>query len=182
MTTGRPSRPSFTYLFFQSRMGGMSEKNTNWILLDFSRVLLFPTDKNYTGALNDLYREIIKDPKYDYFRYFKLNKELITFLESLAPKNPLAIFTSEIIQDDPAVQPFLKPIFSHVISAKNLGVSKTNEDAYLAVARQLGTKPQSILYVDDKLANVEAASRAGCVALQYILNSQSIKDIQSFVN
>lgn len=34
------------------------------ILFDFSRVILFPKDDNYSGLLNDLYRKITEEKKF----------------------------------------------------------------------------------------------------------------------
>jgi HAD superfamily hydrolase (TIGR01509 family) len=152
--------------------------NSKHILLDFSRVLLFPTDESYLGSLNDRYREIVKESDYDYFKSFTLNSELLDFLKSLKPRFTLSIFTSEIIQNDKAVTPFLESIFERIFSAQEIGLSKTQKEAYLKIAEFLNEKPENIFYIDDKEVNVQTASEAGLKAVRYVSNPQIISQFK----
>lgn len=151
------------------------------IVSDFSRVLLFPANEGYSNGLNDLYRKISEESDYDFFAHFRLNDELLMFFKSLKGQYSLNIFTSEIIQDDKAVKPLLESIFTHIFSAKQLGVMKTQKEAYFKIAEQLQEEPASILYIDDKLANLQAASDAGFKTIQYVSNPQIIKNIKEAI-
>jgi hypothetical protein len=56
------------------------------ILLDFSWVILHPTDRSYEGKLNDLNRRLAgEDPlaPYDFNNYFLLNEELLDKVKAL---------------------------------------------------------------------------------------------------
>lgn len=87
------------------------------LLFDFSRVLLFPKDPTYTGSLNGLYKEHKNDPDFNFFHYFELNEELLTYLDGIKDKANLYIFTSESIQDAPEIAPRVAEVFKQVYSA-----------------------------------------------------------------
>ncbi|HMT19362.1 MAG TPA: hypothetical protein PKD15_04965, partial [Candidatus Saccharibacteria bacterium] len=93
------------------------------IITDFSRVLLFPTDNNYAGSLNELNNRLMKDdPDYTFLDYFSLNKELLAFYRELQTELPVFIFTSDSIQEHPAIKEGLAQTFRGVFSAKELNV------------------------------------------------------------
>ncbi len=150
-----------------------------YILSDFSRVILMPKDRSYAGELNDLYRTKVLQDGMGYFDVFDLNEELLAFLGSLGENYPLGIFTSEIVQNDPAVRPRLEQAFRDVVSAQDLGIRKTEKEAYLTVAKSLQQEPAAVLYIDDKEENVAAARDAGLHAIRYVSNSQIMADIRA---
>ena len=151
------------------------------VLSDFSRVLLFPKDERYEGGLNKLHREITKDPTYVFFDHFALNQELFDFFKALKTRYPVSIFTSEAIQNDKAMRPLLDAAFDHIFSAQELGLVKTQKEAYVKIADQLGTAPDSILYLDDNKANLEAAHDAGLVTMRYSSNRQTIDEMRNML-
>jgi HAD superfamily hydrolase (TIGR01509 family) len=146
------------------------------IVTDFSRVLLFPVDKTYQGGLNPLNNRLLaEDPDYDFWQYFKLNKELLEYYKSL--DLPVYIFTSETIQNHPAVKDMLSGFFKGVISAKNLGAQKTDSAAYSSIAKELEVQAEDLLYIDDKQENIDAAQSAGCKTVLYKSNEETIDEI-----
>lgn len=141
------------------------------LLFDFSRTLLFPKDKTYTGGLNDLYKKISLNTNFKFFDYFELNKGLLDYLETLKYKFNLYIFTSESIQEDPAIKNEIEEIFKKVFSAKELGLSKKDPKAYEFIAKELNLDPNEILFIDDTSVNLESAKISGFATLQYKNNS-----------
>ena len=127
------------------------------IVSDFSRVLLFPKDKNYKDSLNALHKEVSQKSNYNAFDYFELNTELLNLYKSLKDKTPIYIFTSGAIQDSPEFQPHLQPVFTGVLSAAKMNIDKKNPQAYKMVATQLNLPPDEILYIDDAPENITAA-------------------------
>src|SRR5579862_9428561 len=116
------------------------------LITDFSRVLLFPKDKNYKGSLNALHKEFSIQQEYKLVDHFELNNELLHYYKSLGDKVELYLFTSEIIQDAPELQPFLQPAFKGVYSALKMGVDKKDENAYRQVVSLVGFAPDEIIY------------------------------------
>lgn len=151
------------------------------LLFDFSRVLLFPKDKNYSGLLNDLYRKITSEDA-SFLDHYRFNEELLIFLKSFKDKFKLSIYTTDIIQNDPEAKKILDPIFENVFAANDLGISKKDPKGYLAIAEKLGVKSEEILFVDDGETNINVAKEAGLQTIHYVSNDQLLKDLQSKLN
>lgn len=134
---------------------------TKTLLFDFSRVLLHPTDKTYSGSLNNLHRELKDNESYYLFNYFELNEELLEFLKTLKGRYELCIFTTDIIQNDPLIREKIDPIFKKIYSANELGITKKDPESYKFIAKNLGVKPEEIFFTDDTERNIEAAEETG---------------------
>ncbi|HMS23681.1 MAG TPA: HAD-IA family hydrolase [Candidatus Saccharibacteria bacterium] len=146
------------------------------VITDFSRVLLFPADDSYQQGLNSLNRQLLEStPNYDFWKYFQLNEELLTYYTTLTL--PKYIFTSDSIQDHPAVNKRLKAVFKEILSAKVLNVSKSDSKTYAAIAKLLDLKPNEIIYIDDNHNNIDAAKKAGCETILYKSNEDVIGKI-----
>lgn len=152
------------------------------LLFDFSRVLIFPKDKKFTGKLNELYREIIKNPTYAFFDHFILNKELLDYAKTLVPKYQLAIFTTDIIQNDKAAKKHIDQIFDKIFSAKELGFSKKDPQVYRVIAEHLKTLPSNILFTDDTQDNLKAAAKIGFVTLHFVSNQSLFRNLEKILN
>lgn len=148
------------------------------LLFDLSGVLLFPKDESYTGKLNDLYKDVLKK-KLSFLDYYKFNEELLLFLESVKTKYMLSIFTTESIQNDPVVQARFGSLFSSVYSAHALGVSKKDPHSYNVIAARLKHDPSEIVFVDDRVENVEAAKTASMNGILYSSPQQVIHELQT---
>ncbi len=142
------------------------------LLFDFSRVLLFPKDKDYQGSLNEKHRMLSEQSDYQLFDHFELNLELLAYLDKIKTKYNLYIFTTETIQDDPNIQKVISPIFKDIFSAIKLGLSKKDPEAYKRIAQQITSNPEEILFIDDSPENIEAAKTAGLQTLLYKNNNQ----------
>lgn len=148
------------------------------LVTDFSRVLLFSSDESYLGGLNSLNNQLFEtEPEYDFWKYFKLNEELLEYYASL--ELPKFIFTSETIQEHPSVEKRLTGVFKSIFSAKRLGVSKTDEKAYRTIANELGIEPSEMVYVDDNKNNIDAAKSAGCLTIHFESNNDVIGRIKT---
>ncbi len=116
------------------------------VVTDFSKVLLFAKDPNYSGGLNALNNKLLsEDPNYSFGDYFTLNDELLEYYSRLNSKVPVYVFTSETIQDHPAIKTKIKNAFSGVMSAKKLHLSKSDSDAYQSIADQVHCLPGEVL-------------------------------------
>ena len=84
------------------------------------------------------------------------------------------LFTTDIIQNHPLVRPQLELVFENIFSANDHGLNKKDPGAYQFVADKLKVKPQSIIYVDDQVGNIEAAKSAGMKTLLYTENDDEV--------
>jgi HAD superfamily hydrolase (TIGR01549 family) len=136
------------------------------VLSDFSYVLIFPKDSHYQGTLNGLYKTLTGE--YNFFDYYQINQPLLEAYRSFKTQGiSVNIFTSGGFQENMQVKEVLKPVFEKVYSAEQLNVSKSDPSAYRNVAKLLGKSVSEIVYVDDQLANVEAAREAGMEIVYY---------------
>lgn len=138
------------------------------IVSDFSKVLLFPKDQNYSGSLNALHKELYQELDYNPLNHFELNLGLLEYYKSLQTQFDLFIFTTDAIQDAPEFQSYLKPVFTEILSAKKMNTDKKTPEAYTLVASHLKLNPAEVLYIDDATENIQAAKTAGMNAILYI--------------
>ena len=150
------------------------------LISDFSRVLLFPKHRDYTGGLNDLYRHHKTEAHFNFFHHFELNEELFAFLLPLN-KIDKYILTTEEIQNDPAIRSKIRGLFRHVFSAKEMGLSKTDPAIYTMVLQTIQLAPADVLYIDDLEVNVNAARQAALPAIQYKSVPQLKAEIQPYL-
>lgn len=151
------------------------------IIFDFSRVILFPKNQNYQESLNKLHKELSAKSDYKFTDNFKFNKELLDYLKQNKEKYELYIFTTGSIQNTPEVQERIKGIFRKIYTVNDLGSGKNLPETFYILAREIGKKPQEILFIDDTLENVEAAKKAGFKTIQYNNDNETIfKKIKRF--
>lgn len=152
------------------------------VVSDFSRVILFPKDEKYTGSLNELHKELSKqDTAYDFDSYFTLNTDLLAFYSEISLKVPVYIFTSDSIQEHPAIKDEVHKVVRGVFSANRMQVRKDEPDSYFKLASLLSLSPENILYIDDQLINIDAATKAGYKTLLYANNGVTITDIRKYL-
>jgi len=147
------------------------------LLFDFARVLLFPKDENYSGKLNDLYKTVKDEKHFNFEDVFYFNEELLDYLRTVKDKYKLVMFTSETIQDDPAVVEKLDGIFENIFSAKKMGFTKTDPEAYRFIVSKLQCNPNEILFIDDSVENVNSAKITGMKTHLFTDNVCLIKTI-----
>jgi HAD superfamily hydrolase (TIGR01509 family) len=151
------------------------------VLLDFSRVIIFPRDNTYFGLLNDLYKKEILEGKSQFLDRFKFNEELLKYLHALKGKYGLSIYTTDIIQYDPAARTQLEPLFENIFAANELKLNKKEPNDYLVIAEKLKCEPQEILFIDDGEQNIKAAQKAGLQTLQFTSNEKLFEQLENII-
>lgn len=151
------------------------------LISDFSGVVLKPVDDSYAGGLNALNNKLSTKGDYDFWRYFQVNENLLTFYKSINTKVDVYVFTTGHIQEHPALQSMLKGAFKEVFSSERLGLNSKDSDAYAAIVDKIGLKPEEILYIDDKPENIDQANSLGINTILYISNEQAIQGIDNYL-
>jgi HAD superfamily hydrolase (TIGR01509 family) len=146
------------------------------LIVDFSRVLIFPVAEG-VDSLNKHHESLSKDPAYKLFDHFWLNHELLDYLEKVSKSMPVYIFTDGKLHELPEVIPHLKDIFTEKHTVESLSLNKKQPESYLALAKRFGVKPEEMVFVDDKAANVAAAEQAGVVAIHYTNNENLLSKL-----
>lgn len=153
------------------------------IITDFSRVLLFPVDTNYTGGLNELNNKLLEEnSQYNFLDSFILNSELLSYYSELNKTIPVYVFTSETIQDHPSIKEKIESSTSDVLSALKLNIHKSEPSAYEKVLRMLSLKPEEVVYIDDKQENLDVAKQVGTRTILYVDNQATIYELDILTN
>ncbi len=148
------------------------------LLFDFSRTLLFPVDKEYSGSLNEIYKLKKGEDDFNFLNYFELSSELISLLGALKEYYKLAIFTSDSIQNDPAIYSNLNSIFIKIYSANEIGFLKSDPKAYEYIANDLDLSCDEIIFIDDSKENTDTASKAKLNTIVYENFNKLIKNFK----
>lgn len=69
-------------------------------------------------------------------------------------------------------------LFHPTIFSYEIGVSKPDPKAYYILLDQLKMPPEVVLFIDNKLPNVEVAKSIGMDAIQYVNTDQLIKELK----
>lgn len=150
----------------------------NTLLFDFSYVLLFPREQSYTDELSSLYKSQKGKGQDDTLGHFKLNEELLDFLDAIKDDYQLNIFTASTVYHETAIKRRLGDVFENIFSTVELGVSKSDPKSYSHLAQKLDKDTSEILFIDDTQNNVAAARAAGLQAIQYQSNEQVIAELK----
>jgi len=140
-------------------------------LFDFSKVLLFSNDLDYSGDLNPRYKQLKDAPNFLFFDHFRLNQEIIEYLTSKATDSKFYIFTSGSIQNAPELEGKLS-VFREIFSAEELGLHKKESSSYTEIVRLLRKPAQEVTFIDDSPENISAAAVAGLKVVHYLNNHQ----------
>lgn len=65
--------------------------------------------------------------------------------------------------------------FDHCVWSHSLKLAKPEAAIYRCAAEGLATDPSQILFIDDKIENIEAAAFAGMQAIQYLLDQPAFE-------
>jgi len=153
-----------------------------YIISDFSKVLLFPKNKNYAGKLNDLHKKNLESGDYDFWKVFELDQALFDYYKTLSNNYELFIFTSEHIQDYPPARQVLDTVFRKIFIALEMNVKKDDPKAYKRLSELLKCSPNEVIYIDDSQENVSAANEAGMNAIIHKSTKTTISEIKKKIN
>lgn len=152
------------------------------LISDVSRVLLFPKDKNYTGSLNNLYKEKVIGSGASFFDYFELNEELLHFYKMLKNKINIFILTSDVIQDAEELKPYWDGVIDEIFSASKMGLDKKQPEIYKKVLSEIGFPAETVIYIDDAQDNLISANSVGIKTVLHESNSDTFLKIETLLN
>ena len=69
-------------------------------------------------------------------------------------------------------------LFNPVLLSYEIGVEKPNPEAFKILLRRLNLSASFVIFIDDKIENVEAARKLGIDAIQFINPNQLQKELE----
>lgn len=149
------------------------------LVFDFNNVLLFVEESAVKHVAGE-YQKI--DVPSSWSKFFFLNTELLQFIKDQhAQLNNAILSASEFSLYQPEIKNLVVPYFDQLFFAKDQGWPKDVPATYLTLADQLSTKPEDIVFVDDKFDNVEAAKKAGLQTVHFTTNAEYFRQIKNLI-
>lgn len=154
------------------------------IIIDLSRVLVFPRQKNYRGRLTTLYNKFLHDPDKPFKKYLIFNTELCDYIQvkKLNRIYDIFIFGASPVLDAVECRTFLYDIVKGIYSSDRMGVKKYEPSAYRVLCSKLKLTPSEVLFIDNVRRNTDAAERAGLNTITYRNNIQLKTEMTAFLN
>lgn len=162
---------------YDLRMPNYSKVST--ILVDFAYTLCFPKTDESIESLNNHYTELKKTNSANLKTHFIINTQLLAELKKIKSTCSLHIFTSGYMHTDDMFSQYLNPIFESAITTKELGMPKSFPNTYKILANKLSIPIEELLFIDDKIKNVQAAQTAGAVGIQFINTAKTLEELAS---
>ena len=153
----------------------------NALLIDFSRVILFPFDSAVEESLNTHHTKKSKEANYVFLDHFYLNTHFLDFLKTIKHKCHIFIFTSGKLHKETTIQSYLDGIFDGVLETDLLSINKLDSYSYPIVAEKIGSSISEILFIDDQLLHIKAAEFAGMQAILFEDTKQIIECIEKLI-
>lgn len=152
----------------------------------------WPDLKVGRGNIENFWTEVAKrshldvDPKVlrkIYNENITANGKLLSFCKTLKRKYKLVILSNNTKDwmDEEIGRFKLNSIFEKIYSSADLGISKPSREIFEYVFRDLGVKPQEIIFIDNQENNIEAAQALGINTILFRNLDQLKKDLSSFL-
>lgn len=71
-------------------------------------------------------------------------------------------------------------LFERQFISSDLGYQKPDPKYYKKMLQELGTSPNDVVYIDDKLENVQSAGRLGINSIHFKSKEQLVKDLSKY--
>lgn len=112
------------------------------------------------------------------------NVELINHAESLVGQAGLAILSNSAdgAREQEERRFGFSAIFDPICYSHEIGVNKPDPEAYRIAVDRMDTDPGSVLFIDNRTANVEAAQRFGMTAVLHQDNQATINMISRWLS
>lgn len=113
-----------------------------------------------------------------------LNDELVDHLTKVRNRAGLAVLSNsgDGARREEERRFGLSRLFDPILYSHEIGVNKPDPRAYEIAIERLGVPAEKIMFIDDHLDNVEAATRLGLVGVHHTDNAASIAAINRFLS
>jgi epoxide hydrolase-like predicted phosphatase len=112
-----------------------------------------------------------------------LDAELAAYVGGLRPRYRTGILSNSVdgARREEEARFGLEQLVDVVVYSHEIGVAKPDPRAYLLLCGQLGVAPEELVFLDNRVTNVDAARRLGIHALLHVRTPDSITAIDSLL-
>jgi len=121
----------------------------------------------------------------EFFAGDQVDMALVELIQGLRGRYLTALLSNHWIADMPRFlreELHVPDIFDLVISSAAIGLAKPDPQIFNLVLERLGVAPGEAVFVDDNLANIQAAGQMGIHAVRFFNLGQLRRDLQAFVS
>jgi FMN phosphatase YigB (HAD superfamily) len=111
--------------------------------------------------------------------YEQLNLPMLSLLKRLRPAYKVATICNSGSRAAMERKFRLSKLVDLMVFDDEEGLSKPDERIYLRTLERLVMRPEEAIFVDDKIANVEAALRLGMYGIQFQDARQAVREIEA---
>lgn len=111
--------------------------------------------------------------------YEQLNARMLQLLKRLRPTYTIATLCNGGSRQAMMRKFRLHELVDLMIFDNEEGISKPDERIYLLMLERLGLRPEEVVFIDDKHANIEAARRLGLASIHFKTARQAIKELDA---
>jgi epoxide hydrolase-like predicted phosphatase len=110
----------------------------------------------------------------------ELDQELTTYASALRPRYRTGVLSNSMhgarrVEEE---RFGFSEMFDVIVYSDEIGIVKPDPRSYQVLLAQLGVRPEELIFVDDKQANVDAASRLGVHGLLHTDTAETIAAIE----
>ncbi len=112
-----------------------------------------------------------------------LDTQLISFIRELKPRYRTGLLSNAWSGSREALRDHYKCLdaFDAVIISSEIGLAKPDPAIYLKMLHQLGVEGKEAIFVDDLVANINAANALGMHGIKFVSTDQAIQDVLNVI-
>jgi epoxide hydrolase-like predicted phosphatase len=119
----------------------------------------------------------------EFFAGDRVNVSLLNFLRSLRPEYKICLISNAWSGLRASLAHLnIEDVFDEMIISAEVGLIKPDPGIFQKALERMGVHPEESVFVDDWLANVEAARSIGMNALQFTQSEETLKELQELLN
>lgn len=121
------------------------------------------SEKEWFETMARLVKKTPTEVRTEFGSYMKINDRVVALIKTLTSSGKVGLCSNTI-------GTYLRPLLAHytltelfdaIIISSECGIVKPDPRIFRLAAEKLGVPPETVIFIDDKLANVEAAQTVG---------------------
>lgn len=119
----------------------------------------------------------------EFFAGDRADRTLLDFLRGLRPERKVCLISNAWS----GLRAFITrqgfaDVFDHMVISAEVGLMKPDPRIYRLALEELGAKPEESVFIDDVLANVEAARSVGMAGIHFTRPQEALEELKQLLN
>lgn len=119
----------------------------------------------------------------EFFAGDRADQELLGFLRSIRPDRKVCLISNAWS----GLRAFItrskfEDVFDHMVISAEVGLMKPDPRIYLLALQKIEAQPAESVFIDDVLANVDAARSLGMAGIHFVQPGQALQELKDLLN